>query len=99
MYGTVARMRIKAGAEAKLIELSRAEESINIPGFVFQYVYRTDNDPRNYVLVIGFTDRDAYVKNANSPDQNTRYLAFRDLMERDPEWTDGEIVDMYMKQG
>jgi len=35
------------------------------------------------------------VKNADSPEQNTRYLEFRDLLEADPEWHDGEIVDMY----
>ena len=95
MYGTVARLRVKPGAAEKLLQFSRDEASINIPGFVFQYVYQMDQNAREYILVVGFTDKAAYVKNADSPEQNVRYQTFRELLDADPEWHDGEIVDRY----
>ncbi|HEX5416904.1 MAG TPA: antibiotic biosynthesis monooxygenase [Chloroflexota bacterium] len=97
MYGTVARLRVKPGAAEKLIEFARAEAAIGIPGFIFQYVYQLDQDPLNCILVVGFTDKTAYVKNAESPEQHQRYLAFRALLDADPEWHDGEIVDVYQR--
>lgn len=50
-----------------------------------------DADQREYFLVVGFESREAYVANANSPEQHERYLRFRELLESDPEWHDGEI--------
>jgi len=95
MYGTVARLRVKPGAEEKLLQISRGEPSRQTPGFVFHHVYRLDKDAREYILVVGFTDKAAYVKNAESPEQNAEYREFRALLEADPEWNDGEIVDTY----
>lgn len=97
MYGTVAHLRLKPGAAEQLMQFSRDEASANIPGFIFQYTYRMDQDPRNYILVVGFTDKAAYVKNAESPEQHQRYLTFRDLLDADPEWHDGEIIDSYQQ--
>jgi len=39
-----------------------------------------------------FESEDAYVANANSPEQHRRYQRYRELLSADPEWTDGEIV-------
>jgi heme-degrading monooxygenase HmoA len=91
MYGTIARLRIKPGMEAKLEELSRTQVP-DIPGFAFQYVYRMDSDPQEMFLVVGFTDREAYRRNAESPEQGERYAEYSALLEQDPEWHDGEIV-------
>jgi len=92
MYGTVARMRVKPGAEQKLIEFTRDESDVKIPGFIAQYVYRMDNDPSEYYLVVLFESRAAYSANADSPEQDARYQEFRALLASDPEWHDGEIV-------
>ena len=91
MYGTVARIRIKPGAEAELQRLSQ-ENVPQIPGFLFQYVYRLDSDPQSAILVIGFASKEAYRANATSPDQHARYEQYRALLEGEPEWNDGEIV-------
>jgi hypothetical protein len=45
MYGTVARLRIKPGAEGKLAEQMRAFEAAMVPGVVATYVYRMDAAP------------------------------------------------------
>jgi heme-degrading monooxygenase HmoA len=92
MYGTVARLRVKPGSEKQLIEMSRDESALDIPGFIGQYVYRMDHDPSEYYLVVIFDNRETYFANADSPEQDARYRQFRALLASDPEWHDGEIV-------
>jgi heme-degrading monooxygenase HmoA len=92
MFGTVARIRVKPGAEKQLLEMTQEESDLKIPGFIAQYVYRTDNDPREYYLVVLFENRETYFANADSPEQDTRYRRFRALLDDDPEWHDGEVV-------
>jgi hypothetical protein len=43
-------------------------------------------------MAVVFADKDAYVANAQSPEQDARYQAMRALMESDPEWNDGEVI-------
>ncbi len=92
MYGTVARFRIKPGMESRFDEVMKVYEGTDIPGAVDSWVYRTDEDPRTYFLSVLFEDRESYVKNAESPEQDHRYRVLRDLLEADPEWHDGEVV-------
>jgi quinol monooxygenase YgiN len=93
MYGTIARMRVKPGKEAEFVAFSRdRENSRSVPGSVNTYVYRMDADPNEYYLVAVFESRDAYVANANSPDQDAEYRKLLELLEGAPEWHDGEVV-------
>jgi quinol monooxygenase YgiN len=92
MYGTVARMRLKPGAEAQMTELMRQYETLNIPGQRITYVYRMDNDPNTFMMAVVFDDKASYVANANSPEQNIRYQEMLALLEGPPEWHDGEIT-------
>jgi heme-degrading monooxygenase HmoA len=86
-------MRVKPGMEERLREMGRAAQTI--PGFVFEHVYRLDATPNEYLLVVGFASKEAYVTNANSPEQHQRYQEYRALLDADPEWNDGEIVDSF----
>ena len=92
MYGTIARLRVKEGAEAELNRLNEEYKNLNVPGYLGEYVYRMDADPRECYLVVLFTDKESYQKNAESPEQNERYQQFRALLDADPEWHDGEII-------
>ena len=92
MYGTVARMRLKPGAEAQIAALMRQYETLNIPGQRMTYVYRMDNDPNMVMMAVIFDDKASYVANANSPEQNARYQQMVALLEAPPEWHDGEIL-------
>lgn len=94
MYGTVARMRVKPGAEAQLIERMGIYEGVKIEGEVASYVYKMDKDPSEYYLAVIFTDKEAYFANANSPEQDARYRQLLALLEGPPEWHDGEIIYM-----
>ena len=91
MYGTIARMRLRPGMEQRFREIE-AEASDEIPGFLFSHMYRMDADPNEYMRVVAFADRESYVRNARSPEQHQRYLRYRELLEADPEWHDGEIA-------
>ncbi len=92
MYGTVAKLKLKPGNEERFLELSSEYDDLDIPGYVGDIVYRSDKDPNVYFMVVLFETREDYVANAESAEQNERYLAFRDLLAEDPEWNDGEVI-------
>jgi quinol monooxygenase YgiN len=92
MYGTVARLRIKPGAESQLAEEMAAFGARRVPGFVAEYVYRMAADPGEYYLAVVFEGEDAYRANAASPEQDAQYQRLLALCEGEPEWHDGEIV-------
>jgi quinol monooxygenase YgiN len=90
MYGTVARLKAKPGAVEALREtLDNQQQSADLQAF---YVYQTDADPYELYLAVVFESREAYFKNADSPEQHKRYLQIRELLADEPEWHDGEIV-------
>lgn len=92
MYGTIARMRAKPGTEAQLAEQMRMYEEAPIEGSIGSYVYRMDSDPSEYYIAVIFTNKDAYLANANSPEQDARYRQLLAYLDGPPEWHDGEIV-------
>jgi heme-degrading monooxygenase HmoA len=92
MYGTVARFRIKPGSEQKLAEIEARYRAMDIPGFVAQYTYRLDADPQEYYEAVMFESKEAYFAFANTPEQDARYREWRELLEADPKWHDGEVI-------
>ena len=92
MYGTIAKVRIDP---TRLEEVKAVGASMGIaPGQITRYVYQMDADPGVLYLVAVFESRAAYWANAASPEQNQRFLQLRALLLDDPEWHDGEIVDV-----
>jgi len=94
MYGTIARMRFRPGGMAEARTQLSDFGAENVPGFIASYIYRTDADPNEAYLVVLFENRETYVANAESPEQDARYRQLRALLEADPEWHDGEVVDV-----
>ena len=92
MYGTVARMQVKPGAEEQFAGLAEEFEGLSIDGHLGTYVYRSDAEPNVVWLAVAFRDKEAYQRNAQSPEQDARYQKMRALLAADPEWHDGEIV-------
>jgi antibiotic biosynthesis monooxygenase (ABM) superfamily enzyme len=78
--------------EEKLMNLMTSNELTTIPGYVGSSVYRMDADSNELYLAVAFESKDAYFKNANSPEQDARYREMVALLEREPEWHDGEII-------
>lgn len=95
MYGTVFRMRVVPGKEQELLELGERwarEQGFRTPGYIGEYVYRSESNPRAFIGAVLFESREAYLANADNPEQDRWYQQFRALLESDPEWNDGEIV-------
>jgi len=102
MYGSVAHFPIKPGMEGQFRQLIEGQmhtfEAGQVPGFVATYTSRTDADPNDYYVALVFESREAYWANAQSPEQDARYRQWLPLLEGEPEWHDGEIVDVYALQ-
>jgi quinol monooxygenase YgiN len=93
MYGTVAYLKVKPGKEDELIGLSKEfQPQLKPVGFISQTLYRLDDQPGMYIMAVVFKDKESYVANANSPEQNARYEKFRALLDADPRWADGEVI-------
>jgi quinol monooxygenase YgiN len=95
MYGTVARMRVKAGHMEQLQSMNDEWEQgrgRQVPGYVSSYVLQPDNRPDEVILFVIFRDRESYRANGNDPDQDRWYRQMREHLDADPEWTDGEVV-------
>jgi hypothetical protein len=92
MYGTIARLRLREGQEARLRDAVERMESRPVDGYVASHVYRMDDDPRDLMLAVLFRDRESYQRNADDPAQDAEYRAIRELLASDPEWHDGEVI-------
>ena len=89
VYGTVAKMKLKPGAEEKMMQ---AMEGVQPAGHVATYVFKSDSDPNVHYVTTVFESKSAYKKFADSPEQDKRYRQMRDLLAADPEWHDGEVI-------
>lgn len=92
MYGTVARMRVKAGAEDQLLCVLLDIAQRAIPGFVRAAVHRMEADPRQLVFTLAFESKAAYEAHTASPEQDARACQMLALVEGEPEWRDGPII-------
>jgi quinol monooxygenase YgiN len=92
MYGTIARVKIDPTRIEELKALGDAMDTAR--GQVARYVYQMDADPGVLFLVAVFESEEAYWANAQSPEQNQRYMQLRALLLEDPEWHDGAIVSV-----
>jgi len=91
MFGTVARMQLKPGADA-LLEAWLRPLLVPIPGVVPTTFYRSREDPRVVWASSVFESEEAYRKNAESPEQHRRWQQLRSILEGDIEWHDGDVM-------
>jgi heme-degrading monooxygenase HmoA len=91
MYGTVAKMKLKPGAEEKMMDAMGGTANAQ-EGHVATYVFKSDSDPNVHFVTTIFESKDAYKKFADSPDQDKRFRQMRELLAADPEWHDGEVI-------
>jgi hypothetical protein len=95
VYGTIYRFQIKPGKEAELkrffeMEGSEEDKRLKAAGLVSAQLFKLDKG--GYMGVAVFENKEKYVANANDPEQDRWYRQFRELLEADPEWNDGEVV-------
>lgn len=92
MYGTVARLKVKDGHWDDLNAINAEWEGQDVAGAIGTVVYRLDGDPNTGILCVLFASKKEYFANANQPDTDKWYQRFREHLDADPEWMDGEIV-------
>lgn len=88
MYGTVAKLKVLPGKIDDLIAITSKPRN----GSVFEHIYKLDSGNDEYMLVVGFESKEAYKKNAESPEMHKMYTDYRKLLAADPVWQDGEII-------
>ena len=91
MYGTVARMKLRPGVTPKQFE-QETQDAAGTPGLVSLAVYQAEADPQEIWMCVVFESKEAYVRNAESPEQDAEYQKMRALLQADPEWHDGTLV-------
>ncbi len=92
MYGTIARFKLKSGADEALVEHLYTFSDLHVPGFIAEYVYKMDNEPGVYYLSVLFESRAAYAANASSAPMHEFYLKTMTFVDGDIEWHDGEVI-------
>jgi len=94
MFGTVAKMNLKPGSFEKMQDLMKGQEGMEANGYLFMAVYRSQSDPNEIWLTVGFEDEASYRANAEDPNTDKMAQQYQELLTAPPEWHDGEIVAM-----
>ncbi len=89
MFGTVMRARVKPDQRDRFLEWLRTYDARRHPdGFESTELAWEDRDPNRVVMVVHFRDRESYMANAASTEQDQEYRQMRDYLDGDPEWID-----------
>jgi quinol monooxygenase YgiN len=94
MFGTIAKMKLKPGAFDKMADQMKGFEERQVKGFLFNMVYRSQSDPNEVWLVVGFEDEASYRANANDPQTDEMAKQYQQMLVGPPEWHDGDIMSM-----
>ena len=99
MYGTIARIKVKADQEQALNDHINDFGSTRTPGFIASALYKADAGGQEYWLAVIFESAESYRANADSPEQNERFQQMRAMLDADPEWHDGEVIGRFLAEG
>jgi len=92
MYGTIMRGRVKAGRRAEFERLFQEVAPDHVEhGLHSIELAREDTDPDRVVVIIHFTDRESYRRNADRPETDRDYRRQLELLDGEPEWIDVEF--------
>lgn len=95
MFGSIYRMKPLPGQEANIAAHYRRWERERRPavgGAVGGYLFRPKAGAGELIGVAVFDSEDSYLKNADDPKQDEWYRDLRQMLESDPEWSDGDIL-------
>lgn len=100
MWGTIAKMRVKPGAEQFLLtQFHSMRNAERMPGWLFTHLFRSDANPEEFWMVAMFADKESYRLNAESPGQHRVYELIRSCLQEDPEWHDVDELDLMTGPG
>lgn len=90
MYGSTFRMRPKSGMASQVRDVLMNDPR-RPKGMAAAYLLTEDKSGDVWGFAV-FADEKSYRDNASDPAQDAEYRKFRALLESDPEWHDGTIV-------
>ena len=90
MYGTLGRMRPKAGKRDELVALmSEPPTGAAANGYRGSYLLRAD-EGEELVVAVMYEDKEAYFAMVHDPKTDENFGKIVALLEGEPAWTDGE---------
>ncbi len=95
MYGTIQRGRVKKDRIRELMALGKEWDDRgrkSAVGYINSEMLWCDEGGGRFCMIIHFTSKEAYRKNADSPEMDAFYRRLRACLEEDPEWTDGTFT-------
>ena len=92
MYGTIFNLSIKLGHEETLLAALKEDVISRKPEGMIGWFVMNPDDKDEWLGVAIFESREAYVANANSPEQHESFLKLMEHLESEPTWTDGTYV-------
>ena len=95
LYGTIFHMKLKPGVEAEAIKCFQdweKDRQPNADGAIGGFVMRPDNAPNTLIGVAVFRDKESFIANGKTPEQNAWYNRLMECLEEAPVWEDGEYV-------
>jgi antibiotic biosynthesis monooxygenase (ABM) superfamily enzyme len=66
-------------------------ERVRAKGYISTEILWDDREDGRGMMIVRFSSKDEYLRNANSPEQDAFFKRLRACLEQDPEWTDGEF--------
>jgi quinol monooxygenase YgiN len=91
VFGTIGRVRVKPENKARLVQVLR--QAPEVSGLVRSFFLFPKDKPDEVLMVAMFEDEDAYYRSAQDPALQEGYLRYRELLEDEPQWTDGEWLE------
>ena len=94
MYGTLARLRVKAGKNADLVayvDRWNRERAPKLAGVRSVYLLTPDKAGAETLMLAVFADKASYRANAEDPEQDGWHQQLLTLLDGEPVWEDGEI--------
>ena len=88
MYGTIFNLNVKEGCEQELI--ASFDKLENPPGAVAFFLMKPDKMTTDLVGVAVFENKEAYLANANRPEQHENFAKMMQYLNSEPGWNDGE---------
>ena len=95
MYGTVAKMKVKAGQQDQLIALMDewwTDRAPTIKGARSSSVHKSSAAENEWILAVVFDTKENYEANAADPGQDEWFQRVVTCLDGEPEWNDGEVV-------
>lgn len=94
MYGTVMRARVKPEQRESFMRQMREMDQRRHPaGMEAVELAWEDRDRDRMLMIVHFRDRESYVANAQTPEQDREYRQMLTYFEGEPEWIDVQFQD------